>query len=63
MEVEVFGIYDLEERQRYAREMGWFIFEKLRELQNYRLMLIDNLQIKLAEFTPDQSWEVARDSN
>jgi len=40
IEVEVFNIYDLEEREQYAREVGWFIFEKLRETQSYRLMLV-----------------------
>jgi hypothetical protein len=54
IEVEVFDIHDLKERERHAKEMGWFIFEKLRESQGYRLMLVDNLQVKLAEFTPDR---------
>jgi len=30
IEVEVFNIYDLGECEQYAREVGWFIFEKLR---------------------------------
>ena len=42
-----------EERQKWRDEFARDIFQKLKTTQNYHLMLVEDIQVKLAEFHPE----------
>jgi hypothetical protein len=42
-----------EERKKWRDEFARVIFQKLKTTQNYHLMLVEDIQVKLAEFHPE----------
>ena len=40
------------ERQKWRDEFASYVFQKLKATERYRLMLVDDLQVKLEEFAP-----------
>lgn len=40
------------DRQKWRDDFGSYVFQKLKATENYRLMLVDDLQVKLEEFAP-----------
>jgi hypothetical protein len=40
------------ERKKWRDEFASFVFQKLKATQKYRLMLVEDLQVKLEEFCP-----------
>ena len=41
-----------EERKRWRDDFARSVFKKLKEANNYRLMMVENLGVKLGEFDP-----------
>ena len=52
IEVGAKGIHDWQEREQVRDEFACLIFDQLKNLGKYRLMLVDDVQVKLAEFLP-----------
>ncbi len=44
-----------EERKKWREDFSYLVFNKLKEMGRYKLMMVDNLQIKLKEFHPQTS--------
>ncbi|WP_373536916.1 hypothetical protein [Microcoleus sp.] len=40
------------DRQKWRDDFASYVFQKLKATESYRLMLVDNLQVKLEEFAP-----------
>lgn len=40
------------DRQKWRDDFASYVFQKLKATENYRLMLVDDLQVKLEEFAP-----------
>ncbi len=52
IEVGTHGIYDAEKREQVMLDFAREIYEKLKATHKYRLLLVDDVQIKLDEFVP-----------
>ncbi len=49
------GIYNVEVPENYTRirlDYAWSIFNSLKATKKYQIVLVDNLQLKLDEFSP-----------
>ena len=40
------------DRQKWRNDFASYVFQKLKATERYRLMLVDDLQVKLEEFAP-----------
>ncbi len=40
------------DRQKWCDDFASYVFQKLKTTESYRLMLVDDLQVKLEEFAP-----------
>jgi len=40
------------DRQKWCDDFASYVFQKLKATESYRLMLVDDLQVKLEEFAP-----------
>jgi hypothetical protein len=52
IEVRALNIQTEEERKKWRDDFAHSVFKKLKETNNYRLMMIENLGVKLEEFDP-----------
>ena len=52
VEVRALNIQTEEERKRWRDDFARSVFEKLREANGYRLIIVENLGVKLGEFDP-----------
>jgi len=52
IEVRALNIQTEEERKEWCDDFAHFVFKKLKETNQYRLMMVENLGTKLEEFNP-----------
>jgi hypothetical protein len=52
IEVQATNMKDAEERTKHQEDAAYRVFNLLKQVKKYPLMLVDNLQIKLDEFHP-----------
>jgi hypothetical protein len=52
IEVRALNIQTEEERKKWRDDFAHAVFKKLKETNSYRLMMIENLGVKLEEFDP-----------
>lgn len=54
IELRALNLDTPEEREQRLADLVKFVYQKLRATQKYPLLLVDDLQVKLAEFLPQQ---------
>jgi len=52
IELRALNLGEPEEREQRLADLVKFVYQKLKATQKYPLLLVDDLQVKLAEFSP-----------
>jgi len=52
IELRALNLGEPEEREQRLADLVKFVYQKLKATQRYPLLLVDDLQVKLAEFSP-----------
>ena len=52
IELRALNLGESEEREQRLADLVKFVYQTLKATQKYHLLLVDNLQVKLAEFSP-----------
>ncbi|MEG5001707.1 hypothetical protein [Microcoleus sp. B4-D4] len=52
LSIKALNISNELDRQKWRDDFASYVFQKLKATESYRLMLVDDLQVKLEEFAP-----------